>query len=168
VTFGRSKTKCLVCYDKHVAVTTRARIERKYLEDPGWRARYLKQYEGSLTPPALAKHFLRKYREADIKRGRECTITKEELEAIITQPCAYCGESTERRGLDRKDNAIGHTPENVVSCCTPCNMIKGTMPYEAWLHILPSVKSAKAAGLFEGWVAAFHTYAKIRDAKRPE
>ena len=39
-------------------------------------------------------------------------------------------------GIDRMDNDLGYTTENTVPCCTTCNMLKGTMPYDdfmAWI-----------------------------------
>ena len=77
---------------------------------------------------------------------------------ILSQkPCTYCGRhphrvfnryDTDKRhpkregadfvynGLDRIDNAKDHSPENVVPCCTVCNMMKGTLSVDEFLtHI---------------------------------
>jgi len=39
-------------------------------------------------------------------------------------PCYYCGDNIETIGLDRLNNTKGYSLDNIVSCCTPCNMMK--------------------------------------------
>lgn len=53
--------------------------------------------------------------------------------------------------LDRIDNDKAHTKENVVPACIRCNMIRGSMPYEAWINIAPSIKNTYELGLFGNW-----------------
>ena len=53
--------------------------------------------------------------------------------------------------LDRINNDIGHTINNVVVSCRNCNIIRGNMPFEAWEHLVPAIKSAKELGLFVNW-----------------
>lgn len=71
-------------------------------------------------------------------------------------PCYYCGRHPHRtvnaassarkassnqlqdgnftyNGLDRIDNAKGHTHDNIVPCCSTCNMMKGTLTLEVFL-----------------------------------
>lgn len=54
-------------------------------------------------------------------------LSFEEYAALIELPCFYCeGPLPEAgTGLDRRDNKIGYTLENVVPCCTACNHIRG-------------------------------------------
>jgi len=73
------------------------------------------------------------------------------VEDITSRGCSYCGDLTGRISLDRIDNAKPHTKNNVVPACFRCNYIRNSMPYEAWLHIVPLVKSAKELGLFGDW-----------------
>jgi hypothetical protein len=61
----------------------------------------------------------------DRLHGRECTISSEEIRRLIEWPCFYCGTVELARGLDRVDNSIGHTIENVVPCCVFCNGVHG-------------------------------------------
>jgi endonuclease I len=53
--------------------------------------------------------------------------------------------------LDRIDNIIGHIKSNVVVACLRCNSIRSNMPYEAWLSVVPAIKTTKQNGLFKGW-----------------
>jgi hypothetical protein len=48
--------------------------------------------------------------------------------AIISQNCSYCNGMNKVgfNGVDRKNNTIGYTIENSVSCCSICNFMKKT------------------------------------------
>lgn len=69
-------------------------------------------------------------------------------------PCHYCGAPPSRtinrydqdkrhprraeadftyNGLDRIDNAKDHSPENVLPCCTTCNIMRGTLDQAEFL-----------------------------------
>lgn len=78
-------------------------------------------------------------------------LTPAFVEAAICLPCAYCGDSNSPLSLDRIDNTIGHLQVNVVTSCRRCNMVRGDMPIEAWLHIAPAMKTAREAGAFGAW-----------------
>jgi hypothetical protein len=82
------------------------------------------------------------YRLHALKAGRVFELTKEDFREITKQNCYYCGDKPTRKvnlnplnptdeystfvltGIDRVDNAKGYTKDNVVSCCTICNMMK--------------------------------------------
>jgi hypothetical protein len=64
---------------------------------------------------------------SDAKRGgRLVNLTFAEFSVLRTQPCFYCGGKLSETGqsLDRKDNSLGYTTENVVPCCWNCNETK--------------------------------------------
>jgi hypothetical protein len=80
-------------------------------------------------------------------RNLDFTLTYEDFLAIVqTGRCHYCHiplewqkhchkkeEQSRSYQLDRKDNDLGYTPENVVACCTRCNYAKGARySYEEW------------------------------------
>lgn len=63
------------------------------------------------------------------KRNLEVTISLNEYIVLIEMPCYYCsGEmntpSVAGIGLDRIDNSKGYHIDNVLPCCTACNVIK--------------------------------------------
>jgi len=74
------------------------------------------------------------------KRQLKLTITFDQFKALKNGDCFYCGVSnnllrfyaeamkikTPWMTLDRKDNAVGYLPENVVGACFLCNKIKGS------------------------------------------
>lgn len=52
---------------------------------------------------------------------------------LFSSSCYYCGLRPRYNGvdglsgIDRKDSDLGYTPDNVVPCCSQCNMAKGVM-----------------------------------------
>lgn len=58
------------------------------------------------------------------QRGKDFLLTKEEFLQMFQTPCFFCGEPL-ARGVDRKDNDLGYSNENCVSCCATCNLMKG-------------------------------------------
>ena len=66
-----------------------------------------------------------RYKASAPRRGLEWAIDRKQFEEIATLPCFYCGAVPKvYHGLDRVDNNIGYTTENVVSCCKYCNTAK--------------------------------------------
>jgi hypothetical protein len=78
-------------------------------------------------------------------------LDTEFIRNLISNGCQYCGETELRMTLDRIDNSIGHTRENVLPCCLRCNYIRGSMPFDAWMILVPAVRQAKEAQLFGTW-----------------
>ena len=71
------------------------------------------------------------------RRNLEFTLTKEQMKMLTKQKCFYCGESPSLisrptaksggyvyNGVDRKNNNLGYTLDNTVSCCKRCNNAK--------------------------------------------
>lgn len=92
------------------------------------------------TKPGRAKMLLDAYKQYDKKKERgECTLTVEWIiENIFSgQVCHWCGESDWMKlGCDRIDNALPHTPENVVCSCEYCNKDRKQKSYEEYRKIV--------------------------------
>lgn len=89
---------------------------------------------------------------ASESRNYKFDISKDEFEKTIQQPCFYCGSKEERTfnnsnkyttpykyisGIDRKNNDLGYTMENIVPCCEQCNKSKRTLSvqeFKMWLN----------------------------------
>jgi hypothetical protein len=91
------------------------------------------------------------YTKEAARRNYAFELSQEEFNALIDDPCYYCGEIDQEKqfnGVDRIDSALGYHPTNCVSCCTLCNYIKHTTPIDAFFerieHILTHL------GLVEG------------------
>lgn len=94
------------------------------------------------------------YKHVAKKRGLEFALSKDEMRQLVTSNCFYCASPPSRismahykgtleaskfkyNGLDRKDNALGYTLDNVVACCYTCNRAKSNSPFEdfvKWLN----------------------------------
>jgi len=73
----------------------------------------------------IPTHYIYIKRINEEKRGYEFTLTKEQYEELIYKPCYLCGfKNIVGNGLDRQDTSIGYTIENVLPCCSTCNMMK--------------------------------------------
>ena len=92
------------------------------------------------------------YRRSALQRGREWTLTRDQVRSLVGATCHYCGvppatiKATSHgpffwNGIDRLRNDQGYTPENSVSCCRTCNVAKNKMSIEAfaeWVQLLAS------------------------------
>lgn len=72
-------------------------------------------------------------------------LTLEEFTSFWQKPCAYCSHDIETIGLDRIDNALGYSLENVRPCCSVCNYVRGNefTPEEMKDIMGPAVRAVK-------------------------
>lgn len=80
------------------------------------------------------KKVIREYKVNARKRNLEWCLSYPQVREIVTKKCYYCGaENSSQKygffhnGIDRVDNDLGYTPENVVPCCKVCNYAKNNM-----------------------------------------
>lgn len=95
---------------------------------------------------------LSRYRAVDRRTKRENNLTKIIVRDLISKPCHYCKSINISMGLDRVNNLLGHTIENVVPCCVRCNTTRGNMPIKAWIIIAKAMKEATQIGAFGDWI----------------
>jgi len=70
-------------------------------------------------------HYIYLKRVTQERRNIEFTLTKEEYEDLIYKPCYLCGfKNIVGNGLDRQDTSKGYSIDNVLPCCSTCNMMK--------------------------------------------
>ncbi|VVB52037.1 Uncharacterised protein [uncultured archaeon] len=91
------------------------------------------------------------YRCSSEKRNIAFNITKEKFRELTQGCCFYCGMSPSQpyktafdrenlrdgytySGVDRKNNSLGYTDENSVSCCKLCNWMKNKFDVEIFLR----------------------------------
>lgn len=86
--------------------------------------------------------------------SRSLTLSYEEFVPLTSaHACSYCGEPLEwsmyspqkgcgmKHQLDRKDNNLGYTLDNVAVCCTSCNYAKGSRyTHEEWVCMTVALK----------------------------
>jgi hypothetical protein len=89
------------------------------------------------TPPGK----FNQYKSTAKKRGIDFNITFDEFCTFWQKPCTYCGSEIETIGLDRKDNNIGYTVDNIVPCCEFCNIMKRNHTYIEFLNQIEKIYS---------------------------
>lgn len=85
------------------------------------------------------------------RKSLEHDLTPDQIHSLISTGCMYCGETELRMSLDRKDNNQGYVSSNVNPCCIRCNFMRGSMPYPAWVNLLPLIRDSRERGLFGDW-----------------
>ncbi len=92
----------------------------------------------------------RKYDKKANRSGNDLDV--EFIRKEIDKGCYYCGETKLKMTLDRIDNTLPHSKNNVKPACIRCNIFRGTMPYAAWERLLPELKQIRELGLFGDWL----------------
>lgn len=100
---------------------------------------------------AAFNSIVRNLKQSAKRRDLELALTDEQVRALITQPCYYCGAEPAQvgsaisrgwngiflyNGIDRQDSSRGYIIGNVVPCCTACNKAKSTMTtdqFRSWV-----------------------------------
>lgn len=93
-----------------------------------------------------------RYRSNAAAKGLEFLLSREVFDTLIKEDCRYCGCSDLIMTLDRMDNGVGYTVDNVVPACIRCNLLKADMPREAWDALVPQIKRVYESGKFRDWV----------------
>lgn len=122
--FQSSCRSCQKEYSKRWFQTNKARVmkdkrpyKRAYAKTP--RGRY------------------HKYTESAKKRGIIFSLSFEDFESIVIQPCKYCGDYSDNlkiSGVDRIDSDKGYEISNCIPCCTFCNQAKSDYSVQYFLE----------------------------------
>lgn len=71
------------------------------------------------------------------RNGLSFTLTKEQFDFLVAQPCTYCGDFG--GGIDRKDSSKGYDLDNCTPCCQHCNTAKMDRPVEEFLKWIEKI-----------------------------
>lgn len=93
-----------------------------------------------------------RYRRNAAEKGLQFSVSRTDFDRLLARDCHYCGASELLMTLDRADNDVGYTLENIVPACIRCNLLKADMPVAAWLELVPHIRRVYEAGKFGGWV----------------
>lgn len=96
---------------------------------------------------ASFNHLYDKYRRGALYREYEFKLTKEEFRTLTSSNCFYCNIEPHQKvqqntyngqytynGIDRVDNKLGYTIDNVVPCCGVCNQLKGSLDTKIFIE----------------------------------
>lgn len=95
-------------------------------------------------------HIYKTYRLNAKKKKRAFDLSLEGAIELFTSDCHYCkseptnsysggGSTWMYNGIDRKDNGLGYTLDNVVPCCRICNIGKAGLGYEEYMDWINGV-----------------------------
>jgi hypothetical protein len=120
----------------------------KYLEDNAKNAKAWRDRNPEKCVEANEKkkcnikiHYDNYVRDAN-KKNIKIELTFDEFVEIVNSPCYYCGIIQDKgfNGIDKENFDGGYVKENSLSCCTMCNIMKGTLSSDTFLkrveHIL--------------------------------
>lgn len=95
---------------------------------------------------AAINFLLRSYTYRAKKLGVSFELTRDQFKSFIFDSCHYCGQVPSRstvrydfngnilyNGIDRKENELGYSLNNCVSCCSDCNYLKKDRSYGCFL-----------------------------------
>lgn len=139
---------CRECHANRIRPKKVLTAEAKARSNAYHKASRRDQYQ---YPALRARMIIQDAGKEDRKKGRAFDLTPNFVQALIEQGCYYCGEQNGIMTMDRVDNAIGHTQENVQPACLRCNLTRGNMPYVAWVFVAKAMRQARENGLFGSW-----------------
>jgi len=87
-----------------------------------------------------------KYKNSANKRKKEFLITKDKFDKTIVEKCYICekeNSDNHTNGIDRYDNNIGYTSDNIRCCCGHCNRMKGSQTYDDFIDRLKQINKRK-------------------------
>ena len=74
------------------------------------------------------------YKSGAQKRGYDWKLTLAEFKQFWQLPCTYCDDPIDTIGLDRIHNDVGYELNNIVPCCSPCNVGKAGMSRQSFIE----------------------------------
>jgi hypothetical protein len=95
---------------------------------------------------------IQSYKKNANDRNLIIELSDDEIEKLLISNCFYCGEKPDRlvkikygygefvcNGIDRKDNLLGYTVNNCVSCCKTCNYMKMEMSVDKFMNHIQKI-----------------------------
>lgn len=104
---------------------------------------------------------LKSYIAGAIERNLCFDLTKEQFRKLTQENCHYCDVKPKQtgmtinknlteegkkyssyiyNGIDRKNNELGYTLENSITCCKICNRAKSSLSYEEFMEYINRIK----------------------------
>lgn len=121
-----------------------------YTQSCGCQTALLTSVQNTLTlGRAKLNEVWNQYRGHAKKLDLPFGLSFEQFQALIFEACHYCGadssnyrkgkgltaQSIKYNGIDRKDSALGYTPDNCVTACRNCNYAKRRLSYADFIAL---------------------------------
>lgn len=103
------------------------------------------QLKKQTTGYSSDKRIYYKYKDSAKIKNRDFSLDFGTFTTLIHSNCFYCNSAPRNgvgnlyNGIDRKENNIGYTKTNCVSCCKVCNFLKGKINYNDFLNIINKI-----------------------------
>lgn len=113
-----------------------------------------------------ANNMYAQYRKSAKQRIIAFELTRDKFRSLIDKNCHYCGIGPTQHsygmvrmatknvngnfkytGIDRKNNEMGYTEENCVTCCKSCNYAKHNTNYEQFISYLNRLVAFRSSTL---------------------
>jgi len=98
------------------------------------------------------RQIYRAYKNGAEERGLVFELNRDQFRELTQKDCHYCGKPPSKsinreelkgqftyNGLDRTNNSIGYTKDNVVPCCWECNSFKKDLDKEDFLELIERI-----------------------------
>lgn len=118
----------------------------------------------SVTKPGAAFRMLyRSYKKDAQARGYSFNLSEDRVRMLTSGSCHYCGTLPSKyktawsgevytyNGIDRLHNNIGYEEGNCVSCCTRCNLFKGSRDQEEFLAMVNIIFCHSISGVVDAF-----------------
>lgn len=103
------------------------------------RMRQMKE-EGIIHGRTIKEHKYYTYKSRAKAREISFELSIDQFLEMWQLPCRYCGSDIKTIGVDRVDNTRGYVLDNVVSCCTTCNLMKRGMNAQDFISHCKKIK----------------------------
>lgn len=136
--------------------TNVGRRGRPSLYIPGHEPHVTGFVDATVLPEGAMRGLWRTHVNNCVAQNRVNELTPEQWQTLVEQACFYCGAppatrtfggakaSVQIHGIDRKDNSLGYTLTNVVTCCWVCNAMKKHHNVDVFLqHIFQIARHQK-------------------------
>jgi hypothetical protein len=149
----RWECKCDICGSEVTLTTGSLNRTKSYGYCPH---RGLGVPRGTRKPGAAKIRAIKEYQRSAKRRGYSFELTDEEFYQLALMDCFYCGappgtatrtgfhEVFVHNGIDRMNNTLGYTLENVVTSCRMCNLAKRDVSFEDFVAYLDRISVHRA------------------------
>lgn len=144
---GRRRWKCLCDCGKEVIVSSDSLISEKTKSCGCYRKEQTRLINSLPNGEASFNNLYNSYIKCANERNLSFNILKDKFKELTQQNCFYCNCKPYKvynrkhknglylyNGLDRVDNTKGYEIDNVVPCCSVCNVMKKAYTQEFFLN----------------------------------